>query len=122
MQAYQSIIIPQYNIIDLKINLLFSIIKNNIFSYKITPDFVSIGIKRLNHNYTIKVYYEKTLKYYKPLYILADFEFTKLFEKKLCNKIELMNMDIDNYDCVEDIAYDLTTWVNESTYESVNKK
>lgn len=104
MQSYQSITTIQMNSINKMSYIIDTIHKNSyIKSWKAYPDLFEIVFYYNTQNYIFKIHYEK----YKPSYILVEINNGSKFNNQLCNKINSINLEIDNYERVEDVLYDI---------------
>ena len=104
MQSYQSLITIQSNAVNKMSYIIDTIYKNTyIKSWKVCPNSLEIIFNYNTQNYIFNIYYEE----YKPSYILTEIDNRSKFDNQLCNKINSINLEIDNYERVEDVLYDI---------------
>ncbi len=104
MQSYQSDTSIQYNVIN-KLSYIIDILYKNSYikTWTVYPDFYEIMFGYDGTNYTFKLYFEKN----KPSYVFSEINNLSNFENQLCDKINLINLEIDNYERIEDVLYDI---------------
>jgi ubiquitin-protein ligase len=104
MQSYQSIISPKANTVEKMSHIINSLYKNShVKSWKVYPDSLELVLGHNTKNYVFKIYYERC----KPSYVFAEIDNLSNFENKLCDKINSINLLIDNYERTEDVFYDI---------------
>ena len=105
MQSYQSIITPCPNIINKLSYITDNLHKNTSYikTWKLYPNLLEIMFNYDTFNYIFKIYNEDN----KPAYIFYEIDNLSNFENQLCNKINKINLEIDNYERVEDVLYDI---------------
>jgi hypothetical protein len=108
MQSFQSNIDFNYNIN----NKLLHIIKNTyIKTFNINKEYILINIiynkNNKSFNRQISIYYNKIKNIFTPQYILINSESSTKFDTFLGNIIETINNNIEAYERVEDIVYDI---------------
>ena len=119
MQVYQAISYIKPNItkqLD-KLNSLIQLI-TNIKSFKLSDDFAAFNIRvqtkeKTYQTYQIKLYWDIIRDKRKPTYILTEFEITNKFEELLSEKVFDINNNIDQFEELEDILYDLQNKIEE---------
>ena len=105
MQSYQSIITPCPNIINKLSYITDNLYKDTSYikTWKLYPNLLEIIFNYDKQNYIFKIYNEHN----KPAYIFYEIDNLLDFENQLCNKINKINLEIDNYERVEDVLYDI---------------
>jgi ubiquitin-protein ligase len=121
MQVYQAICYNKPNQIKQldKLNSLIQFIKN-IKSFKLSDDFVGFNLWVQNkskqntyQNYPIKIYWDNIRDKRKLTYMLTEFEITNKFEEILSERIFDINNNIDQFEELEDILYELNTYISD---------
>jgi ubiquitin-protein ligase len=107
MQSYQSLINTNKNSIIQRLSFIEKIFK--IYYFKIQEDVIEITFNVNELKYKIHVYYEKN----KPTFIFANINNKNIFENKLSEQLNIINLQIDNYEYLDDVLYDITTTLNE---------
>ena len=111
MQAYQTNLINNSNAKEIFCHIIKNCNKTQkIKIWKICIDSVDIGFTFNNKDYEIKIFIENK----KPIYIFTNIDTKSKSELELCEKINLLNLDIGLYERLEDIFFDIVTIVNES--------
>jgi ubiquitin-protein ligase len=119
MQSYQSAISIQYNVINKLSYIIDTLYKNSyIKTWKVYPDLYEIIFSYNGTNYTFKLYVEKN----KPSYIFSEINNLSNFENQLCNKINSINLEIDNYERIEDVLYDIVYNFTNIANTNISKK
>ena len=119
MQVYQAISYIKPNItkqLD-KLNSLIQLI-TNIKSFKLSDDFAAFNIRvqtkeKTYQTYQIKLYWDIIRDKRKPTYILTEFEITNKFEELLSEKVFDINNNIDQFEELEDILYEINTFISD---------
>lgn len=104
MQSYQTNLIYNPNIYN-NCNYIVNSINKNILniSFKLLPDYLDINFLINKKSYNIKIYIENN----KPNYIFSNIEPVNKFENELCERLNLINLQIEEYERIEDIFYDI---------------
>ena len=110
MQSYQTNIILNSNF---KENISYILNNLNKKSYiqilKIQSDAICIIIEINKKKYSLNIYIDNK----KPSYIFINIDNPTGFENDLCNKLNYINLQIDNYERLEDIIFDVINIINE---------
>ena len=114
MQSYQTNFDEQ-NIYK-KISFIEKIFKKNIKIIKVSDEYIELETQ-INKSY-IKFYYEKN----KVIYIYINNDTETHFELAMIDKINKINMEIENYENVEDVVYDTINSIIELSNKNKNTK
>jgi len=119
MQSYQTIINKQYDTSN-KLSYIVDTIykKSHIKSWKYFSDLLELVFVYNKKTYTFKIYYDEN----KPTYVFAEIDNSDDFENQLSNKLNMINMEIDNYERVEDVFYDVIYIFTEFASNNISKK
>jgi ubiquitin-protein ligase len=115
MLSIMSINFKKENIDNIVHNAQY-LLKDNTFLHVLKDgedmSYPSLSLKCTINNVDniIIINYEQTDIQYKPSYIIIDSD-----NDDLCKKIEIINENIDNYEFVEDIVYELLKFINNKT-------
>ena len=119
MQSYQSATSIQYNVINKLSYIIDTLYKNSyIKTWKAYSDLYEIIFSYNGTIYTFKLYFEKN----KPAYIFCEINNLSNFENQLCNKINSINLEIDNYERIEDVLYDVVYNFTNIANTNISKK
>jgi ubiquitin-protein ligase len=119
MQSYQSIACIYPNYINKLSYIINTIYKNTyIKSWKVNSDLLEIMFNYSTTNYIFKIYHEQN----KPAYIFYEIDNLLDFEKQLCDKINRINLEIDNYERIEDVLYDIIYNFTDIANKNISKK
>lgn len=119
MQSYQSATSIQYNVINKLSYITDTLYKNSyIKTWKVYPDLCEIIFSYNTTNYTFKLYYENN----RPAYIFSEINNLSNFENQLCDKINKINLEIDNYERMEDVMYDIIYNFTNIANTNISKK
>ena len=106
MQSYQTTVFCKSSSISEKITLIKSIFNNYyVKSIKLFPDFIETSLNLNKKTYNIQIYFENQ----KPTFIFANVNNTNNLENELGKKLNYINLQINNYERLEDILYDIVT-------------
>jgi ubiquitin-protein ligase len=115
MQAYQIDALYKVNILQ-KINFIQKLFEISfINSIKLLSKYIEISFNVNKKFYDLKIHYEKN----KPIFIFASLNNLDKFENELGEKLNNINLQIDNYERVEDVLYDIITTFIEINNNSV---
>jgi ubiquitin-protein ligase len=119
MQSYQSAVSIQYNVINKLSYIIDTLYKNSyIKTWKVYSDSYEIIFSYNGIIYTFKIYFEKN----KPSYVFSEINNLSNFENQLCNKINSINLEIDNYERIEDVLYDIVYNFTNIANTNISKK
>jgi ubiquitin-protein ligase len=104
MQSYQTIINTRDDTAD-KISYIVDIIRKNssVKSWKLSLNLLELVFDYNKKTYVIKIHSDKN----KAIYIFAELDNSNDFENQISNKLNIINLEIDNYERVEDVMYDV---------------
>lgn len=101
MQSYQSYVFTnKLNIIQ-RLSFIENILK--LSCIKLKTDILELFFTVNGTKYKIDIYYEII----KPTFVLANVNNNNIFENKLSEKLNLINLQIDNYEYLDDILYEI---------------
>ena len=104
MQSYQTIINTQFSTQEKLSYVIDTIYKNSyIKSWKVFSNLLELIFIYNKKIYTFKIHYECN----KPTYIFTEIDNCNDFENEISNKLNMINLEIDNYERIEDLLYDI---------------
>ena len=104
MQSYQTIINTQIGTLTKLSYIVDTIYKNSyVKSWKYFSELLELSFVYNKKTYPIKIYHNEN----KPTYIFAEIDNLDDFENQFSNKLNTINIEIDNYERIEDILYDV---------------
>jgi len=110
MQSYQTNIVLNNNFRDNVGYILNNLNKKSYIKIlKIELDTIYIIIEINKKIYSLNIYIDNK----KPSYIFINIDNPLGFENDLCNKLNHINLQIDNYERLEDIIFDVINIINE---------
>lgn len=105
MQAYQSDLFYKANILQ-KISFIQKLFKVSFIKFiNLLSEYLEISLDANKKTYDLKIYYEIN----KPTFIFANINNLNKFENELSEKLSYINLQIDNYERIEDVLYDIIT-------------
>ena len=119
MQSYQTVINTQSDTSSKLSYIVNTIYKNtHVKSWKLSPELLELVYVYNKKTYTIKIYYDGS----KPTYIFAEIDNSNIFENQISDKLNIINLEIDNYERIEDVLYDIMYIFTESVKNNILKK
>jgi ubiquitin-protein ligase len=119
MQSYQTVINAQNDSFN-KLSYISNSIhkKPYIKSWNLSSELLELCCLYNKKTYSINIHHNNN----RPSYIFAEIDNTNFFEKKLSHSLDATNLEIDNYERIEDIFYDLIQTFSTHAKDNVSTK
>lgn len=119
MQSYQTVINKQSDTSSVLSYIVNSIYKNDhVKSWLLSSELLELVYLYNKKTYIIKIYHDGS----KPTYILAEIDNSDIFENQISDKLNVINIEIDNYERIEDVLYDVMYVLTECEKNNILKK